>query len=156
MPAPPLLMKLRSDMKAAMKAKDTNRLEVLRGIIAETTNASKTATPFKTDIQILSLLRKRAAASKAAAQEFGAAKREDLRDKEEAQIAILEEYASGVETVGEDQIIEVAARVVGQMRTEGQTVNLGTVLKTLVGAGGELDGKPVEGAKVARIVKGML
>lgn len=109
-----------------------------------------------TDIQILSLLRKRVAASKAAAQEFGTAKREDLRDKEEAQVAVLEEYASGVETVGDDQMAEVVATVIRQMRAEDQAVNIGTVLKALVGTGGKFDGKPVEKAKVARIVKGML
>ena len=131
-------------------------MNVLRAILAETTNASKTSTPIKTDIQLLSLLRKRIAASRSAAQEFGDAKRDDLRDKELAQVAVIEEYASGVETVGQDFIAEVVARVIGAMRTNGQILNMGTVLKALVGPGGELDGKPVDKAEVARIAKGML
>ncbi|MCJ1419695.1 hypothetical protein MMC32_006051 [Xylographa parallela] len=143
-------------MKAAMKAKDTNRLNVLRGILAETTNASKTSSPFKTDIQLLSLLKKRAAASKAAAQEFGAARRDDLKDKEEAQVEVLEEYAAKVETVGTDEIMEAIAKVVEEMRTDGVSVNKGSVLKAVIGAGGVLDGKPVEKAEVARIVMRML
>jgi len=155
-PAPPLLLKFKSDMKAAMKARDTNRLNVLRGILAETTNASKTSTPFKTDIQLLSLLRKRAAASKAAAQEFGAAKRDDLRDKEEAQIAVLNEYASKVKVAGKDEVMETIAKVIEEMRTQGISVNTGSVLKAVIGAGGALDGRPVENAEVASIVKEML
>ena len=133
-----------------------SRLNVLRGILAETTNASKTSSPFKTDIQLLSLLKKRAAASKAAAQEFGAARRDDLKDKEEAQVEVLEEYAAKVETVGTDEIMEAIAKVVEEMRTDGVSVNKGSVLKAVIGAGGVLDGKPVEKAEVARIVMRML
>ena len=79
-----------------------------------------------------------------------------MREKEDAQVAVLEEYASGVDTMGEEEMAEAAARVIGQMRTDGQTVNAGSVLKVIFGPGGELEGKPVEKAEVARIVKGML
>ena len=140
-----------------MTAKKTfRRLNVLRAILAETTNASKTSSPYKTDVQLLSLLRKRAAASRLASQEFSAANRDDLRQKEDAQIAVLEEYASGVDTIGQEEMTEVVTRVIGKMRTDGHTVNAGTVLKAIFAPGGELDGKPVEKAEVARIVKGML
>ena len=139
-----------------MLMKGSSRLNVLRGILAETTNASKTSTPFKTDIQLLSLLKKRAAASRAAAQEFGAARRNDLKDKEEAQVAVLEEYASQVRTVGTHEMMEAIVKVVEEMRTNGVSINTGSVLKAVLGAGGALEGKPVEKAEVARIVKGML
>ncbi|KAL9122759.1 MAG: hypothetical protein Q9187_000698 [Circinaria calcarea] len=139
-----------------MKSKDTNRLNVLRALLAETTNASKTSNPIRTDIQLLSLLRKRAAASKSAAQEFSAANRADLRDSELSQVAVLEEYASGVETLGEEEIKEAVAKIIGEMRTKGHTANPGALLKALVGPGGEFNGKPVENAEVAKIVKGML
>lgn len=95
-------------------------------------------------------------ASRSAATEFSAANREDLKDKEEAQIAVLEEYASGVETVGEDEITRVAQETIGQMRTDGLKTDMGNVLKHLVGPGGAFEGKPVEKGEVARIVKGML
>lgn len=175
LPSPPLLLKLKSDLKTAMKAKDTNRsailymlgildlinymhcrLNVLRAVLAETTNASKTSSPIKTDIQLLSLLRKRIAASKSAAEEFSAANRNDLRDKEQAQIAVMEDYASGVQTVGQAEIAEVAANIIGKMRTDGQTTSMGNVLRAIVGPGGAFEEKPVDKAEVARIVKGML
>jgi uncharacterized protein YqeY len=41
--APPLLLKLRSDLKTAMKAKDTNRLNVLRGLLAEVTKQPRSS-----------------------------------------------------------------------------------------------------------------
>ena len=101
-------------------------------------------------------MRKRAAASRSAAEEFSAANRDDLRDKEVAQVAVLEEYASCVDTVGEGEITRITAEVIGRMRTEGLDVNIGTVLKALVGPGGELDGKPVEKGEVAKIVRASL
>jgi len=140
-------------MKTAMKAKDTNRLNVLRALLSETANLAKTSSPVKTDIQLLSLLRKRAAASKSAALEFQAANREDLKEKEDAQVAVLEEYAGGVQTMGEDEIKAVVTDVLGKLKAEGAKTDMGAVLKRLVGPGGELDGKPVERAEVARLVK---
>ena len=71
-------------------------------------------------------------------------------------MAVLEEYASNVKTVDHDELAKVAGAVISKMRTEGQIVNTGTVLKALVGPGGELDGKAAEKAEVAKIVKGML
>ena len=132
------------------------RLNVLRSVIAETTNLAKTSSPIKTDIQLLSLLRKRAAASKAAASEFSAASREDLSEKELAQVNVLEEYASGVETVGEEEMTGTIQAVIGEMRTAGQAVNPGTVLKALFADGGPFDGKPVEKSTVAKLAKGMV
>lgn len=144
--------------KGRSDAKVWNRysLNVLRALLAEITNASKTTSPIKTDLQLLSLLRKRVAASRTAAQQFGAANRTDLKDKEDAQVAILEGYAGEVDTIGEEEITRVAGEVIGKMRTAEKKMDLGSVLKALVGPGGEFDGKPVEKAEVAKIVKGML
>ncbi|KZF25381.1 GatB/YqeY domain-containing protein [Xylona heveae TC161] len=153
---PPLLAKFRTDLKDAMRAKDTTRLNVLRALLAEVTNAAKTSNPYKTDIQLLSLLRKRAAASKAAAQDFLEANRADLKEKEDAQIAILESYAGGIQTVGEEEIRAAVNQVIEKLKEEGARTDMGSVLKRLVGPGGELDGKPVEKAEVAKIVKGTL
>lgn len=132
------------------------RLNVLRAVLAETTNAAKTSNPLRTDVQMLALLRKKAASSRAAAQEFGSANREDLQSKEMAQVAVLEEYASGVETVGEEEVTEAIQSVLGKMRTEGKSVNIGSVLKELLGPEGALQGKPVEGKEVARLAKGLI
>ena len=129
---------------------------MIRGLLAETTNAAKTSLPVKTDVQLLGLLRKRAAASKAAAQEFADAKRKDLAEKELSQVAIMDEYASGVETMDEEEITAVIQDLLGKLRTEGRTVNAGTVLKELFLPNGPLAEKPVERGEVARLVKGMI
>ncbi|KAL1992072.1 hypothetical protein VTN49DRAFT_4104 [Thermomyces lanuginosus] len=150
---PPLMAKLRSDLKDAMRAKDTTRLNVLRAIIADTTNASKTSSPIQTDVQLLSLIRKRIAAAKDAGQQFLEANRPDLKEQEDAQIAVLEEYAGQVQTMGNEEIQAAVQNVIAQLQSEGQKLNAGNVLKALLAPGGALDGKPVEKAEVAKIAK---
>ncbi|KAK5167181.1 uncharacterized protein LTR77_007911 [Saxophila tyrrhenica] len=154
LPAPPLLLKIRKDLKNAMKDKDTNRLNVLRGLLADVTASAKTNRPIKTDMELLSILRKRAASAKQASNEFKAAGREDLVEREDGQAKVLEEYAGDVETMSEDDIRDAVSKTVAEVKAQaGGKANMGDVLKKLLGAGGELEGKPVERAEVARIVK---
>lgn len=157
-PASPLLGKLKGDLKSAMKAKDSNRLNVLRGLIAEVTNSAKTSNPIKTDMQLLSLLRKRTAAAKSAQEEFKAAGREDLVEKEQQQVEVLDEYAGSVETMSAEDISNAVQAVVDQAKAaaENVKVNMGDVLKKVLGPGGSLEGKPVDRAEVARVVKRIL
>ncbi|KAL1845495.1 hypothetical protein Plec18170_009752 [Paecilomyces lecythidis] len=150
---PPLMSKIRTDLKTAMRAKDTTRLNVLRAIISETNNAAKTPTPIQTDVQLLSLIRKRVAASKDAAKQFEEAGRADLKEKEDAQVVVLEEYAGQVETLGIDDIKQAVSQTISSLKDSGKKADIGTVLKTIFAPGGALDGKPVEKAEVAKIVK---
>jgi uncharacterized protein YqeY len=136
-----------------MKAKDTNRLNVLRTILAEVTNSAKTSNPIKSDMQLLGLLRKRAAAAKNVADEFKAAGRDDLVEKENQQAAVMEEYAGSVETMSENDIKQA---ILGAVDGSSDKPNMGQVLKKVLGPGGSLEGKPVDRAEVARIVKQVL
>lgn len=139
-------------MKTAMQNKDSNRLSVLRALLSQTLNASKTSNPINTDMQMLALLRKSAAASRAASEEFKGAGRQDLADKEELQVKIMEEYAGGVETLGEEQIRGAVAGVVAKMKAEGGKMQMGDVLKRVF-APEALGEKPVDKGEVAKIVK---
>lgn len=142
-----------------MKEKDTNRLNVLRGLLAEVTNAAKTNNPVKTDMQLLSMLKKRAATAKQASGEFKSAGRDDLVEKEEDQVKVLEEYAGDVKTLSTDDIRDAVMKTVDEAKAQQSApgkINMGDILKRLLAPGGILDGKPVEKAEVARIVKEVL
>ncbi|TPX14991.1 uncharacterized protein E0L32_004821 [Thyridium curvatum] len=156
-PPPPLLTKLKGDLKTAMKAKDTARLGVIRSVISSTLNASKTASPIKTDAQLVALLRKQARSAQEAAEEFRAAGREDLVEKEEAQVRILEEYAagSGIESIGEAELQPIVEAVLAEMAAEGVTAKsqMGEAMKRLLAPGGPLDGKDVQKTEVIKVVK---
>ena len=136
-----------------MKEKDTDRLNVLRSILTEITNSAKTSNPIKTDVQLLSLLRKRQSAAKDAETEFQAAGRKDLVEREEAQAAVLNQYADAVETMSDSDIQDAVNKVIEEIKSQAQKLNMGDVLKKLLAPGGILDGKPVERSEVARIVK---
>ncbi|KAF7195268.1 Altered inheritance of mitochondria protein 41, mitochondrial [Pseudocercospora fuligena] len=155
LPPSPLLGKLKNDLKIAMREKDTNRLNVLRGVIADVTNSAKTSNPIKTDMQLLALLRKRASAAKAASEEFKAAGREDLVEKEQKQMNVLDEYAGEVETMSENDIKDAVTKAVDEAKAAAESVkvNMGEMLKKILGPGGSLEGKPVDTSEVARVVK---
>ncbi|KAL1301991.1 hypothetical protein AAFC00_002445 [Neodothiora populina] len=155
-PAPALLLKMREDLKTAMRAKDTARLNVLRGVFAEITNAAKTSNPVNTDMQLLSLLRKRSSQSAQAAKEFEDAGRSDLKDKEEAAISILEAYSGSVETVGVQEIRNVVVSAIKVLQEQGKKLNQGEIMKSLLGPNGAFEGKNVEKAEVAKVVKEVL
>ena len=144
-------------MKVAMKAKDTARLSVLRSVIASTLNASKTASPIKTDAQLVALLRKQARSSRDVITEFRQAGREDLVEKEEAQVRVLEGYVedSGIETVAEAELRNIVQAVKAELAAEGiaDKAAVGEAMKRLLSPGGPLDGKYVEKADISRILK---
>ncbi|KAI5788345.1 Yqey-like protein-domain-containing protein [Geopyxis carbonaria] len=148
-PAPGgLLPKLRLDLKASMKAKDTNRLNVLRNVLAEITNASKTQTSeAMDDMRILQIITKVRAKSVGAVDECKAAGRADLVAKEEAQIAVLDQLAGEVETVGRGEIEEVVRAVKAEL---GEKAGLGSVMKE---TRKRFEGRPVVAAEIAVVVK---
>jgi uncharacterized protein YqeY len=136
-----------------MKARDTQRLNVLRAVLAEVTNSSKTSSPVNNDMALLSLLKKRIGFSKSAVEDFYKANRKDLVDKEMEQVEILEEYASDVKMIDVEEIKMAVRQVIDELRSESKRLSTGDVLKRTIGPGGVLEGKMVDKSEVARIVK---
>ncbi|AEO66982.1 c44127a5-0dc4-4b9b-a819-27faa998b59a [Thermothielavioides terrestris] len=155
-PPPPLLTKLKEDLKTAMRAKDANRLAVLRSVLAATLNASKTDKPIRTDVQLVSLLQKMARKSQEAAEEARAAGREDLVEKEEAQQRIFEEYAagSGVRELGEAELRQIVESTKANLVAQGieEKALQAQMIKSLLTPGGPLEGAVVEKKEVVRII----
>ena len=132
------------------------RLNVLRAVLAEVTNASKSPKPVKSDVDLLSILRKRAASSRASAAEFAGANRPDLQKKENNEVDVLDEYASEVELVGEQEMIEAITEAISRLQNEGKPANVPSTLKLLVGPEGSLSKKPVDKGSLASLVKSLL
>ncbi|KAK4204136.1 Yqey-like protein-domain-containing protein, partial [Triangularia verruculosa] len=136
-PPSPLYAKIREDLKGAMRAKDANRLTVLRAVMAATLNASKTDKPIKTDVQLVDLLRKMSRKCQDAVAEFKAAGREDLVEKEEIQQRIIDEYTaqSSVKEISKDEILALITKVAQDLVASGTT-----------------DAKALKGAVTARVM----
>jgi uncharacterized protein YqeY len=117
---PPFVATLRQDLKAAMRARDQIRLDVVRGLITEVNNASKTALPIKTDIHLLRLMRRTRLRQADAAAEFMAAGRKDLAERELAQMGIIKQYedATGIQTVSREEIGKIVTGVVADILSD--------------------------------------
>lgn len=151
---PPLLQKLKGELKAAMRAKDAPRLAVLRTIMSANLNASKTSSPIRTDVQLVALIRKLQKSAEDTVAEAKAANRDDLVDKEMQQINILQEYVqdSGVKTLGEAEIreaVQAAVKAAKDAGAEGKAI-MGDVMKRL---NATFEGKDVDKKSVASLVK---
>ncbi|KAL2256879.1 hypothetical protein VTK26DRAFT_993 [Humicola hyalothermophila] len=155
-PPPPLLSKLKEDLKTAMRAKDANRLAVLRSVLAATLNASKTDKPIRTDAELISLLNKTADKSQEAADEARKLGRQDLVEKEESQIRILREYVagSGLKELGEADLRQMIETAKAELIAEGvhEKSLAGRLMKKMLAQPGPLDGVMVKKSDVAKMV----
>lgn len=91
-----LQQQIKASIKDAMLAKDSVRLEVLRGISAAMTNdlVAKGRTPQEalTDEEVIAVITKLAKQRKDSIEQFQKGGRADLVTEENAQLAILETY----------------------------------------------------------------
>jgi uncharacterized protein len=127
-------------------------LNVLRAIISETNQLSSGPSPIRSDLQVLALLRKRKAASVAAAKEAEEQGRSDLKEKEEQQARVIDEYAGSVKMMTPEEVKAVVTQTVDGLK-EREGLNHGIVMKELLKPGGPLDGKPVEKRDLSDIVR---
>jgi uncharacterized protein len=104
----------------------------------------------------LSLIRKRATAAAEAAKQFGEQDRADLKEKEEAQVAILEEYAGQIKTLSVEEMEAIVTETINTLKESSTKLAEGHVLKALFSKGGPFDGKPVNRGDVAQLVKKVL
>ena len=87
-----LKSRLQDDMKNAMRAKEKDRLVVIRGTIAAIKQREIDEQIELDDTQILAILDKLVKQRRDSAQQFRDAERLDLAEKEEMEMGILQEY----------------------------------------------------------------
>ena len=138
------------DLKTAMKAKDKDRLQVLRSLkakfqekeIAERKDGEATLT----EDQAIAVLMKAAKQRKESITQFEAGNREDLAEKEKAELVIIEEYLPKMLT--EDEVREVVSKKIADLGAEGPQ-DMGKVMGPIMGM---LKGK-ADGGLVSKVVK---
>ena len=130
-----------------------SRLDVLRGVLAAASNASKTPVPVNSDARVLVLLQKQAKSSKAAAAEFDAAKRVDLKAKEAAQLAVLEEYIGSIPAVGDEEVGQAVTKILANLKANGKHLHYGNVMRDLAGRDGIYASRPLNMDSVRKVVE---
>src|ERR1043166_2230634 len=81
-----------ADMTAAMKAQDAARTSTLRMLKAAITNREKEGGDALTDEDVTKLLRSQMKQRRDSIEQYQKAGRQDLVDKEQAELAIIETY----------------------------------------------------------------
>ena len=143
----PLLDKIQKDMVEAMKAKDEARLGTIRMIkTALKKHEVDAMKPLDegTEMQIMSTLIKQRRES---ADLFRKGGREELAEKEEAEIKLIEAYLPGAPTAA-----ELDAAVASAIAETGATSSkqMGLVMKA---AQAKLAGKRLDGRHLSELVK---
>ncbi len=136
-----LTEQLQTDMKSAMRDGDTQRRDTLRMVMAAAQNAAKEKRQPLTDEEALEIVTREVKKRRESIEAFHAAGRDDLADKEQAEIDVLSPYLP--EQLGED---EVRALVVAAIAASGASSprDMGRVMSQLMPTvKGRADGKLV-------------
>ena len=145
----PLTDTIKAAMKAAMKAKDKERLGTIRLIQAEFKRIEVDERVEIDDARALAVLDKMVKQRRDSAQQYVDAGRTELADKENAEIAVLQEFLPAQLT--EDEIIAMIDEAIAASGAEGMQA-MGAVMGQLKP---KLAGKADMG-KVSGLVKGRL
>jgi uncharacterized protein YqeY len=144
--------KITADMTAAMKAKDANRLSVLRMAKAALMNEqNKRGADYVLTVEesmrtMLSLVKQR----KDSIEQYERAGRTDLAEKEQSELQVLEEYLP--QSASKEQIETAVAEAVTE--TGATTMKeMGAVMKA---AQAKLQGATVDGKLLSETVKDRL
>jgi uncharacterized protein YqeY len=139
--------KIISDLTAAMKARDAARTSTLRMVKAAITNREKEGGAAVTDEDVMKLLRSQVKQRRDSVEQYQKAGREDLAEKESAEITVIEEYLpqaaseAEIERTVMDAIVETGATSMKDM---------GAVMKASMV---KLAGKNADGKVVSETVK---
>ena len=138
-----------ADLKEAMKSGDKTRVSVIRLVRARVQNVEKAQQKRLDDPDVLELISKEAKQRRESIAEFKKSSRQDLVDKEEAELAILLEYLP--QQVSREDIIAAARQVIDEVDARGPG-DKGKVMSKLIS---QLKGK-AEGRDINDVVTELL
>jgi uncharacterized protein YqeY len=112
--------RLRSDLTAAMKARDGVRSSTLRMLLTAITNAEVAGRAQKelTDDDVVGVLSTEAKKRREAAAAFDEAGRGEMVEKETAELAVITDYLP--EQLSESEIADIVAKAVEQTGAAGE------------------------------------
>ncbi len=146
-----LKARLQHDLHDSMRAKDKLRSGTLRMVLTSITNAEVAGDEAREldDAEVLKVVAKEAKKRKEASAAFRDARRPELADTEDAELAVLEGYLPA--QLGEDDLRAIVERAVASTGATG-IAQMGLVMKA---AQGEVAGR-ADGGRVAAVVRQVL
>ncbi len=138
-----LLQEIKEEMKAAMKARESEKLQTIRGILAAIQSKQIDTPDEMTDEDIVKVIATMSKQLKDAQKDFKTAGREDLVENANNELAIIEKFLP--EQLSDEKIQEIAKSVIKKVGTENFGMLMGAIMK-------EISGK-AEGTRVREIVQ---
>ncbi|OGO49785.1 MAG: glutamyl-tRNA amidotransferase [Chloroflexi bacterium RBG_16_68_14] len=130
-----------ADLKDAMRQRDERRRGVLRLTLAALHNAEIEARGELDAAAVAGVLAREAKRRRESIEEFGKAGRQDLVDKEEAELAILSAYLP--QPLSREEIVQAARQVIQETGASGPK-DIGKVMPVLMRQlAGRADGREV-------------
>ncbi len=126
---PALLDTIRSEMTAAMRARDTQRRDTLRLLIAALDNARIAAGRDLNDEDALAALQREAKQRRESIEEYRKGGRDDLVEAEQAELTIIEAYLP--DQLGEEELRAIARELIEERGASGPG-DLGAVMGPLM------------------------
>ena len=136
-----------ADMTAAMKAKDAARTSTLRMMKAAIMNREKEGGGEATDEDVLKLLRSQLKQRRDSVEQYQKAGRQELVDKETAEIAVIESYLP--QAASEAEIEQAVSEAIAETSATSMK-DMGSVMKAVMP---KLAGKNADGRAVSEMVK---
>ena len=105
------------DMKTAMRAKDSARLLTIRGLLAACKQREVDERIVLDDVAVIAIVDKLVKQRKDSITQFTAGNRQDLVDKEAAELLVLQAYLP--QRLGADEVAAEVAKVVAELGAAG-------------------------------------
>ncbi len=144
-----LLKKLQEEMKSAMKSGDKERLATIRMLISEIKKVQIDAQKELSDEEIIKILQKYAKQRKDSIEQYRKAGREDLAEKEERELQIVQEFLP--QPLPEEEIEKLVEEAIKETGASSMK-DMGKVIKLVI----EKAQGRAEGSVVSKIVKAKL
>jgi len=147
-----MLVQLTQDMKAAMRAREKDRLNTIRAIIAELKNSGidkkgakglteEVASPAEhlDENEILAVLRSMVKKRKESAEQYTEGNRPELAEREIAEVGVIEQYLP--QALSADEVEALVKEAIAEADASGMQ-DMGKVMKSAQSkAAGRIDGK---------------
>lgn len=122
--------KLMADMKNAMREKDTIKLEAIRFLQAAIKNREIEMRPNPiTSDEVMAVLKKMVKQRKESIDQYKAASRQDLVDKEAAELKIIESYLPA--QMSKEQVEALVAETITELKASS-VKDMGPVMKAVI------------------------
>lgn len=141
-----LQVKIKEQIKDAMKAKDAVRLSVVKGIVAgftnELLNLNRKPDGELSDEEVLNVIRRAVKQRKDSIEQFTAGGRPELAESEKAELVILETYLPA--QMPREEVVKIAQTKIAELGITDKSKAgqlMGTLMKDLKG---KVDGDVVK------------